>query len=103
MPYALEGLNAGLFCSKLANTARAASRRMHRSWSRRSYSHPTHQNSMEYSCELPFTHTGAPSPCHNLCGNPQYERFLFSCTEWMIMEQIQKPSDVRFIVMLTIM
>ena len=56
----------------------------------------THANCLLRTLEL-------RRPVHNLCGNPQYERFLFSRTEWMIMEQIQKPSDVRFIVMLTIM
>src|ERR1700761_3627928 len=56
----------------------------------------THANCLLCTLEL-------HCPVHNLCGNPEYKRFLFSCTEWMIMEQIQKPSDVRFIVMLTIM
>src|SRR6201996_4905885 len=56
----------------------------------------THANCLLCTLEL-------RRPVHNLCGNPEYKRFLFSRTEWSIMEQVQKPSDVRFIVTLMIM
>lgn len=50
----------------------------------------THANCLLRTLEL-------RRPVHNLCGNPEYERFLFSRTEWTIMEQLQKTSEVRLI------
>jgi len=56
----------------------------------------THANCLLRTLEL-------RRPIHNLCGNPEYERFLFSRTEWTIMEQLQKPSEVRLIIIFATM
>ena len=41
----------------------------------------THANCLLHMLEL-------HCPVHNLCRNPEYKRFLFSYTEWTIMEQL---------------